>query len=143
MTQTTPKGLIYPENIDHDRLWEHTQALAQSADNAISTVDANRTALAATLAFAMAAVSVTASGSGAASYTAAYTWPVSRFSQAPCAVISGMGGSGSNVFYYQNQSAPTTTGGTILTVQRDGAIATLTQLFHIVGIQYLSSSGFG
>lgn len=35
----TPRGLIYPVEADHTRLWEHLQNLADSADDAIGDID--------------------------------------------------------------------------------------------------------
>lgn len=32
----TPRGIIYPESNAHTRLWEHFQALASSADDAVA-----------------------------------------------------------------------------------------------------------
>lgn len=32
---TTPKGIVYPDSSGHTRLWEHLQALAETADAAV------------------------------------------------------------------------------------------------------------
>jgi hypothetical protein len=35
----TPRGLIYPAEADHTRLWEHLENLADSADTALDAID--------------------------------------------------------------------------------------------------------
>lgn len=38
MSQTTPRGIVYPESTDDTRLWIHYQNLAESADAAIDAI---------------------------------------------------------------------------------------------------------
>lgn len=40
MTDTTPRGITYPEAGDHTRLWEHMQTLAEDADDLITAMRA-------------------------------------------------------------------------------------------------------
>jgi hypothetical protein len=36
----TPRGIVYPGSSDHTRLWEHHQALADSVEAALDTLEA-------------------------------------------------------------------------------------------------------
>lgn len=42
----TPRGLIYPAEADHTRLWEHIQNLAESTDDALADIDVTNDAYA-------------------------------------------------------------------------------------------------
>lgn len=85
------------------------------------------------------------SRSGASSYTETFTWPAGAgFTQAPVCTLTNVGGSGSSAFYIQMNAAPTTSGGTVLALHRDGSTASITSLkFHVVGIQMTPSSATG
>lgn len=39
MTDTTARGYVFPQNTDHDRLWEHFEDLAESIDADVELVD--------------------------------------------------------------------------------------------------------
>jgi len=141
--QETARGISYPEASDHDRIWEHFQTVAETTDDALGTVDARILAIQAMFPARTATVTTVVSGSGASSYSQAFTWPVSRFTQPPGAMLSNQGGTGSSGFYLILLGAPTTAGGTITALQRDGSIATLTSMtVHVLGMQMTSGSGF-
>ena len=102
-------------------------------------------ARAADVPYAMAAVTVTATGlSGASTYLIPYTWPAGRFTAAPIAAIAHVGGTGSSAFFAILTSPPSTSGGNILVVQRDGTIAAITSItIHLIGVQMTPTSGDG
>lgn len=142
--QTTTRGLTYPEDTDHTRIWEHEQDLAETANEALDTLDLEIIALTATVPFAMAAITFNVAGSAAASYSQAFTWPVGRFTQAPMSIATNCGGTGSSAFILQLQNTATTSGGTVLVVHRDNTVTTLTQMVvHVVGFQMTSGSAPG
>lgn len=95
--------------------------------------------------FATAAVTVTVGPlSGASSYSIAFTWPPGRFTASPISVVTNNGGSGSSGFYAMLSAPPDTVGGTILVVQRDLAVASITSItLHVIGVQMTSTSGAG
>lgn len=144
MTQTTPRGIKYAESSDNTKIWLQLQDTATTLDTAIGVVNTNLNTLKNTQPVASATVTITLSGSGAGSYSLAFTWPVGRFTQAPATMITNTGGTGSSAYYLQCSGPPTTSGGTINALHRDGSVITLTALtVHIYGIQMTSGSGFG
>ena len=144
MSKTTARGISYAESSDGPSIPSQLQGQATTLDTALGVVEAEITALDTAEPFATANVTVTISGSGAGSYSQAFTWPVSRFTQAPATMITNNGGTGSSNYYIACSGAPTTSGGTVQAFHRDGTTATLTALVvHITGIQMTSGSGFG
>lgn len=144
MAQNTGRGITYPENTDSEQTWVHYTNLANTADTAIGVIQGEVDALATACPFATACVTATVAGSGAATYTQAFTWPASRFTVPPLAVITNNGGVGSSSFYAQMNAAATTSGGTVLVIQRDLAVTTLTAMIvHIVGLQMTAGSATG
>lgn len=142
MAQTTPRGISYDESTDDTAIWTHLQSTATTADTAIGVVETPNLALKATQPVATALVTATITGTSS-SLSQAFTWPASRFTQAPATIVTNNGGSGSSQYYVQCTAAPTTSGGTVVANQRDGTSATLTLFVHIYGIQMTSGSGFG
>lgn len=96
--------------------------------------------------FATSAVTVTGTSlSGASSYGLPFSWPdATRFTQAPICAIASVGGAGSSAFYVQLNAAPTTSGGTVLCINRDGAVASITSItVHVIGVQMTSAAAAG
>jgi carbohydrate-selective porin OprB len=144
VAQNTGRGITYPENTDSEQIWVHYQNLATTADTAIGVIQTEVDSLAASCPFATATVTATVSGSGASSYTQAFTWPVGRFTVAPMDFVTNEGGTGSSGFYIQMQNPSTTSGGTLLAAQRDGATATITSMtVHVTGLQMTAGSATG
>lgn len=108
----TPSGIVYPDASSHTRLWEHLQALAESAEAAfleqLSTLPAR-----------VAAGAVIVNVSSAATGTAAITFPAGRFEVPPIVKLTNMGGTGASVFNLQG-SALTKDGMTVTAIHRDG-----------------------
>jgi len=143
MTKTTTRGISYAESTDGTTIPAQLQGTATTTDSAIGVSDTARANYAATQPFAFAAVTVTISGSGASNYSQAFTWPVGRFTQAPAALFANNGGTGSSSMMI-NLTSVTTSGGTALAWNRDGATSTLTALVaHIIGLQMTSGAAFG
>jgi hypothetical protein len=93
--------------------------------------------------FRIATVSLVLAGTGV-TVSSAFTWPTSRFTQAPIAVASSNGGTGSSAFAVALTAPPTASGGTAIAISTDGASHVLTAMnVHIIGIQMLSSAGAG
>jgi hypothetical protein len=144
MALSTARGLTYPESTDPFLIADSYQTLANTAETAVAAVDANLAALSARVAFAVGSASLTLSGSGATTYSGAFTWPASRFTQPPAVIVTNLGGVGSSNFYLMTSGPPDAAGGVVLAINRDGAVVTLTAaLVHVQGVQMTSGSGFG
>lgn len=144
MAQNTARGITYPESTDLVDIAAHMQTLATTGDTAIGVVDTGISSLAGAVPFATAVVTIAVSGSGAAAYQQAFTWPDSRFTVPPISLVTNNGGSGSSAFYVYLLGAPSTSGGTVVAQHRDNTVTALTLLTaHIVGVQMTAGSALG
>lgn len=133
---TTPRGLLYPDSSGHTRIWEHLQALAESADD---TLDAILSLLPIRVAVGKATINI----SGAASGAVTIAFPVGRFTQAPVFLAFNGGGSGASVFNLLSNTQ-TDTGVTVTAVHRDaGSTGTATIVVNWIALQFTEDSAAG